>query len=83
MLDAEMFPPEEIEVLRDAFASGYRFIGKDLSGQAYAYRNRSNKDAVELVSLGLGNLKPRRLYGEFALLSFDDDEPLDLGALFA
>lgn len=81
-LDAAMFPPEEIEVLRDALDFGYRFAGKDRNGQVYAYRSYPQKDAVDWLSLDCGNFKPRRLHGEFALLSFDDDEPLDLEDLF-
>lgn len=80
-LDAEMFPPEEIEVLRDAFASGFRFAGKDASGQVFAYAEHPVKCSSEWRSRPDPPL-PLRLHGEFALLSFDDDEPLGLEALF-
>lgn len=82
-LDAAMFPPEEIEVLRDALASGYCFAGKDASGQVYAYKNRPFKRGSEWVASHLEEPQPLRLHGEFDLLFFEDDEPLDLEALFA
>ena len=82
-LNAGMFSPEELEKLRDALASGYCFAGKDVNGQVYAYKERPFKRGSEWVASRFDESQPRRLHGEFALLSFDDDEPLDLEALFA
>lgn len=82
-LNAAMFPPEEVDELRDALASGYRFAGKDLSGQVYAYKDRPFKRGSEWVASRFDEPQTRRLHGEFDLLFFEDDEPLDLEVFFA
>lgn len=82
-LNAAMFPPEEIEVLRDALASGYCFAGKDATGQVFAYKERPLKCGSEWAASPFDEIRPYRLLGEFALLSFDDDGPLDLKSFFA
>lgn len=80
---AEMFLPEELEELRSAFGDGYRFAGKDSNGQVYAYQEHPWKRGPEWVAPRFDAPRTRRLHGEFAPLSFEDDEPLELGALFA
>lgn len=75
------FAPQECLDLKTAFADGYRFVAKDQTGQVYAYKQQPKKRGYEWTASE--EAAARRLHGEFECLSFEDDEPLSLDALFS
>ena len=76
------FAPMENQELWLAYEDGSLFVAKDKSGQVFAYKKRPPKKG-QSEWLYDGTDEPRRLHGDFDCLSFEDDEPLDLNALFS
>lgn len=77
------FAPSENLELRKAYDDGYLFAAKDKSGQVYAYKKKPEKGAGEWFGSTEEDYVSRRLHGDFECLSFEDDAPLDLVALFS
>lgn len=78
------FTVAEHDALWRAWEDGYLFVAKDISGQVYAYANRPTKHKQTWIDDDDDEgLAPRRLPGDYVALSFEDDEPLDLLALFS
>ncbi len=75
------FAPKENQELWLAYEDGYLFAAKDNNGQVFAYKRRPEKYSACWDDSGPG--QPRRLHGDFDCLSFEDEEPLDLDALFS
>ena len=75
------FAPMENQELWLAYEDCYLFAAKDYNGQVFAYKRRPKKHSACWDDSGSG--KPRRLHGDFDCLSFEDEEPLDLDALFS
>lgn len=74
------FAPKEHQELWLAYDDGYLFVAKDQTGQVYAYKQQPEKRGYEWTASE--EAAARRLHGEFESLSFEDDGPLDLEALF-
>lgn len=72
-------PEEEVAELWDAWESGCQYAAMDSDGKVWAYRERPLKGPGVWND---GGTFPRRLYGEFNELAFEDEEPLSLRALF-
>ncbi len=75
------FSPKEHQELLLAYKDGYLFVAKDKTGQVYAYNRPPIKRTYEWGTAE--GTVAQRLYGEFECLSFEDDEPLSLDALFS
>lgn len=71
------FQPNELELLADALDQGYYYAARDSTGQVYAYRDRPSKGKGTWLAVGSESI-PLRLRGEFAALSWDDEESLDI-----
>ena len=76
------FAPMENQELWLAYEDGFLFVAKDKSGQVYAYKERPEKEGCEWIYTGEG-AGTKRLHGDFDCLSFEDEEPLNLYALFS
>ena len=81
-VDVLAFSSSENQELWLAYEDGYLFAAKDKSGQVYAYKEKPEKGNSEWIYTG-EEAGTRRLHGDFECLSFEDDEPLELGALFS
>lgn len=71
----------EHQELTSAYLDGFLFAAKDKNGHVYAYKKKPEKASCEW---GFPDeYVARRLRGDFDCLSFEDEEPLDLEALFS
>ena len=70
--------PEEVAQLQQAYADGFLFAAKDLTGQVFAYDGHVEKGRRRWLHKASNRAK--RLRGEFDALSFEDETPLDIAA---
>lgn len=75
-----MSPSEEFE-LKSAYENGCLFVAKDKNGQVFAYKEKPQRGKIDWACAS-DLYSPFRLRGDFDFLSFEDEEPLDLDALF-
>jgi hypothetical protein len=73
-----VFTSDELQKLRDALKSGFYYAAKESTGQVFAYSCKPIKG--EATWIGSIDSEVMRLKGEFPMLSFEDDEPLDIMA---
>lgn len=75
------FSPVEHGALWQAWNDGYLYVAKDSTSQVYAYIGMPEKGRQTWRDSNSGEA-PKRLPGDYSALSFEDDEPLSLAALF-
>ncbi len=73
-------PTADELALRSAYEAGCLFVAKDKNGQVFAYKGKPKRGKIDWMYSS--DLTPLRLRGDFDFLSFEDEEPLDLDALF-
>lgn len=73
LLDSEIYD------LMAMYYAGFSFVAKDANGKVYAFSSRPTKGKTSWLNDDQ-NSWVRRLPGEFAALSFEDAEPLDIAA---
>lgn len=71
------FTSGELEELATAFRAGFLFVARDGDGKVFAYKGKPKKGKMSWQ-----HDVAKRLYRDYAAVSFDDPEPLDLAALF-